>query len=105
MDWIEITVSTNSEGADIVSEALMRQGAVGTQIVDRADVPDPSKPVGYWELIDPNMIEQMPEDVQVKAWFESLEALRADRDGFRNVGCQYAERARAGLGRMLEAVL
>ena len=50
MDWIEITVSTNSEGADIVSEALMRQGAVGTQIVDRADVPDPSKPVGYWEL-------------------------------------------------------
>ena len=45
MDWIEITVSTNSEGADIVSEALMRQGAVGTQIVDRADVPDPSKPV------------------------------------------------------------
>ena len=37
MDWIEITVSTNSEGADIVSEALMRQGAVGTQIVDRAD--------------------------------------------------------------------
>ena len=76
MDWIEITVSTNSEGADIVSEALMRQGAVGTQIVDRADVPDPSKPVGYWELIDPKMIEQMPEDVQVKAWFESLEALR-----------------------------
>ena len=76
MDWIEITISTNSQGADIVSEALLRQGAVGTQIIDRADVPDPSKPNGFWELIDPKMIDEMPEDVQVKAWFESVEALR-----------------------------
>ena len=76
MDWIEVTISTNTMGADIVSEALLRQGAVGTQIIDRADVPDPSKPVGYWELIDPKMIEEMPEDVQVKAWFENVEALR-----------------------------
>ena len=76
MDWIEITISTNTEGADIVSEALLRQGAVGTQIIDRADVPDPSKPNGFWELIDPKMIDEMPEDVQVKAWFENVEALR-----------------------------
>ena len=76
MDWIEVTVSTNTQGADIVSEALLRQGAVGTQIIDRADVPDPSKPNGFWELIDPKMIDEMPEDVQVKAWFESVEALR-----------------------------
>lgn len=76
MDWIEITISTNTMGAEIVSEALLRQGAVGTQIIDRSDVPDPSKPNGYWELIDPRMIDEMPEDVQVKAWFESLEALR-----------------------------
>lgn len=76
MDWIEITISTNTEGADIVSEALLRQGAVGTQIIDRADVPDPSKPNGFWELIDPKMIDEMPEDAQVKAWFESVEALR-----------------------------
>ena len=76
MNWIEITISTNTMGADIVSEALLRQGAVGTQIIDRADVPDPAKPNGYWELIDPQMIEDMPEDVQVKAWFENVEALR-----------------------------
>ena len=50
MDWIEITVSTNTQGADIVSEALRRQGAAGTQIIDRSDVPDPSKPNGYWDL-------------------------------------------------------
>ena len=76
MDWIEVTISTNTMGADIVSEALLRQGAVGTQIIDRAEVPDPSKPNGFWELIDPQMIEEMPEDVQVKAWFENVEALR-----------------------------
>ena len=76
MDWIEITVSTNTQGADIVSEALLRQGAAGTQIIDRSDVPDPSKPNGYWELIDPAMIDDMPENVQVKAWFETVEALR-----------------------------
>lgn len=76
MDWIEITISTNTEGADIVSEALMRQGAVGTQIIDKADVPDPDKPNGYWELIDRKMLDEMPDDVQVKAWFASVEELR-----------------------------
>ena len=49
MDWIELTVSTNTQGADIVSEALLRQGAAGTQIIDRSDVPDPSRPTGFWE--------------------------------------------------------
>ncbi len=76
MDWIEITIATNTEGADIVSEALMRQGAVGTQIIDRNDVPDPDKPNGYWELIDRKMLDEMPEEVQVKAWFASVEELR-----------------------------
>ena len=76
MDWIEVTISTNTEGADIVSEALMRQGAVGTQIIDRSDVPDPDKPNGYWELIDRKMLDEMPEDVQVKAWFSTVEELR-----------------------------
>lgn len=69
MEWIEISVSTNSLGADLVSELLIRLGAKGTQIIDRADVPSPDKPSGYWELIDPAMIEAMPQDVIVKAWF------------------------------------
>ena len=75
MDWIELSITTNTEGADIVSEALMRAGAKGTQIIDRADVPDPSKPSGYWELIDPSLIEQMPEEVVVKAWFQDEKQL------------------------------
>ncbi|NLC32646.1 MAG: 50S ribosomal protein L11 methyltransferase [Clostridiales bacterium] len=70
MDWIELSVKTNSQGADIVSEAMMRAGAKGTQIIDRADVPDPGKPSGYWELIDQKLIDDMPVDVIVKAWFQ-----------------------------------
>ena len=41
MDWIDLTVHTTTEGADIVSEALMAEGSTGTMIEDRADIPDP----------------------------------------------------------------
>ncbi len=70
MDWIELIVHTTTAGSDPVSEALIAEGAAGTMVEDRADVPDPSKPSGIWEIIDPAMIEAMPEDVLVHAWFE-----------------------------------
>mgnify|MGYP002732673141 CR=1 FL=1 len=70
MDWIEVTVHTTTAGADMISEQLMQEGANGTMVEDRADVPDPSKPNGYWEMIDPSLIDSMPEDVLVHAWFE-----------------------------------
>ena len=80
MDWVEITVHTTTEGADIVSEQLMQEGATGTMVEDRADIPDPSKPNGYWEMIDEKLIDSMPEDVLVHAWFEPDERF-ADRMG------------------------
>ena len=70
MDWVEMIVHTTTEGADIVSEWLTAVGATGTMIEDRADVPDPAHPNGFWEIIDPKMIEAMPEDVLVHAWFQ-----------------------------------
>ncbi|MEG0740728.1 MAG: 50S ribosomal protein L11 methyltransferase [Clostridia bacterium] len=73
MQWCEAIVHTTTGGADLVSEALMLLGATGTEIVDRADVPDPSKPGVYWELYDPQMLADMPQDVLVKAWFEQNE--------------------------------
>lgn len=83
MEWIELTIHTTTAGADLVSEALMQEGATGTMVEDRADIPDPSKPNGIWEIIDPKLIEAMPEDVLVHAWFEpdasfadKLQALR-----------------------------
>ena len=88
MDWIELTIHTTTAGADIVSEALMAEGATGTMVEDRADIPDPNKPNGYWEIIDPNLIASMPEDVLVHAWFtpdssfaDRMQALRSRCDG------------------------
>ena len=90
MDWIEIIVHTTTLASDLVSEALVSEGATGTMVEDRADVPDPDKPNGFWEIIDPAMIEQMPEDVLVHAWFtpdaafpEHLMALRSRCDELR----------------------
>ena len=80
MEYIELTVSTTSEGAETVSDLMMDLGALGTQILDRADLPDPSKPTANWELMDQSVIDQMPEDVQVKVWFEMNEQLRSTLD-------------------------
>lgn len=75
MDWLEITIHTTTAGADIVSEKLMQEGATGTMVEDRADIPDPTKPHGIWEIIDPKLLDSMPEDVLVHAWFAPDEKL------------------------------
>ncbi len=69
MNWVELIVHTTTAGSDWVSDCLMDLGATGTMIEDKADIPDPSKPHGIWEIIDPKLLEDMPEDVLVHAWF------------------------------------
>ena len=75
MEWIELIVHTTTEGSDQVSGVLMDCGASGTMIEDRADIPDPDQPHGIWEIIDPALLESMPPDVLVHAWFEESPAL------------------------------
>ena len=41
------------------------------KIIDRNYLPDPDHPGKHWELMDRTLIEQAPEDVQVKAWLEA----------------------------------
>ena len=48
-EYIEATISTTTAGSEIISDLLMRLGAAGTQILDRADLPDPNKPTANWE--------------------------------------------------------
>lgn len=90
MDWIELIVHTTSVGSDAVSELFTSLGATGTMVEDRADIPDPSKPNGIWEIIDPALLENMPEDVLVHAWLEpddtfpkTLSSLREGLDALR----------------------
>ena len=93
MEWLEAVVHTTTFGSDLVSDEMMALGAAGTDIVDRADVPDPRQPGVYWELYDPAMIDAMPDDVLVKAWFErgekereTIEAVRAHLEQLRAQG-------------------
>ena len=51
MDWIELIVHTTTEGAESVSFELIELGSAGTMIEDRADIPDPGKPHGIWEIM------------------------------------------------------
>lgn len=90
MEWVEITVHTTTLGADMVSETMILHGATGTMVEDRADIPDPTKPNGIWEIIDPNLVNTLPEDVLVHAWFEPdasfaerMQALSAHLDEIR----------------------
>lgn len=89
MEYTELTVSTTTGGADMVSALLMRLGAAGTQIIDRSDLPDPDKPGRNWELMDRALLDEAPEDVRVKAWFDAetapttLEALQLELDRIR----------------------
>lgn len=69
MNWIELIVHTTTAGSDWVSDCLMEFGASGTMIEDKSDIPDPSKPHGIWEIIDPKLPDTLPEDVLVHAWF------------------------------------
>lgn len=84
MEWIEWIIHTTSEGSDPVSDLLIEFGASGTMIEDRRDIPDPSKPNGIWEIIDPKLLDQMPQDVLVHAWFEADKTPLSMMETFRN---------------------
>lgn len=83
MEWIELIVHTTTEGTDQVSELLMDAGASGTMIEDKADIPDPDKPHGIWEIFDPKLLDNMPEDVLVHAWFAADSSFPALLDTIR----------------------
>ncbi len=84
MDWVELIIHTTTAGTDQVSDLLMDCGASGTMIEDRSDIPDPAKPHGIWEIIDPALLDNMPEDVLVHAWFEENASLPSLLDSVRN---------------------
>jgi ribosomal protein L11 methyltransferase len=75
MNWIEASVTTTSGAADAVSEVLINNGAKGTQIMDRNDVPNKDDGTGFGELYGAELKSSLPEEVTVKAWFASLDEM------------------------------
>ena len=95
MEWIELIVHTTTAGADCVSGIFMDCGASGTMIEDRADIPDPDQPHGIWEIIDPSLLDNMPADVLVHAWFEETPAVPSLLDSIR---CKLSELSSGNTG-------
>lgn len=69
MQWMEAVVHTTTEGSDLVSDLLVRCGALGTQVMDRKDVAEANREPSAWELFDEKLVSNMPKDVLVKGWF------------------------------------
>lgn len=90
MDWIEITVHTTTEGAEIASQALCDAGSNGVSIEDRNDFAENQRAPGQWDLIDEKVLVNMPEDVLVHGYFgdderisDTVAQLRAQFEGVR----------------------
>ena len=78
MQWIEAVVHTTTAGSDLVSDLLVRNGALGTQVMDRKDVDEIKRGESAWELFDEKLISEMPRDVLVKGWFSQEDQKNLD---------------------------
>ena len=82
MNWIELIIHTTTAGSEWVSDVLMELGASGTMIEDRADIPDRSKPHRIWEIIDPALLDSIPDDAFpgiLQNLKERLDAMRKEQ--------------------------
>lgn len=68
MNWVEVTVHTTTEGAEIVANALEMAGAGGAIIEDKADLTLYQRSEGDWDYIDEEIGSRMSEDVLVKGY-------------------------------------
>ncbi|MGI5878389.1 MAG: 50S ribosomal protein L11 methyltransferase [Christensenellales bacterium] len=82
MDWIEVTVSTTTAGAEAVSEALHRAGCAGTLIMDRHDVERLKRNPGDWDYIDGSLLEG-DDAVRVTGYLPECAASRDALEGVR----------------------
>lgn len=68
MNWLEIIVSTNQIGSELLPEILAPYGIEGCSVLDKSYIPDISKPGTQWELYDKALLDNMPEETEVHAW-------------------------------------
>ncbi len=91
MDWIEITVSTNTAGADMVSEMIMRAGAHGTAIEDRYDAQMDLEGPAKWDILDQAVLDAMSEDVLVRGYLPADAAAGERVEGLRQTLAELTE--------------
>lgn len=79
MKWFEIIVNTNSEGAELVSDAFFSLGCTGVKVIDKNDILDIIKNDKMWDYIDEDYLESFSDTVKVSG-FVSEEELSSSMD-------------------------
>ncbi|MBQ4638222.1 MAG: 50S ribosomal protein L11 methyltransferase, partial [Clostridia bacterium] len=69
MQWIELTVITTTEAADIVANALEDCGSYGASVKDPADLEAMQRPEGFWDMIDESVYADFGDTVRVTGFF------------------------------------
>ena len=91
MDWIEITITTTSQGIEAVCGNLYQLGITGLQIEDEADFKDfLENNHQFWDYVDDELIKEKQKDTCVKAYVsnnasgnEMLLAIRQAMDALK----------------------
>ena len=71
MDWIEVTIQTTAEGADIAAQVLYDVGAAGVVVEDPDSISRIQQEEVTWDYIDDSILEGMEEGVLIKAYLSN----------------------------------
>jgi len=71
LDWVEVTVKTTTEGADIVAQIFYEIGVTGVVIEDPDAVRQAQQEERTWDYIDDAILANMEDDVLVKAYISN----------------------------------
>ncbi|MBA1337154.1 MAG: Ribosomal protein L11 methyltransferase [Firmicutes bacterium] len=98
MRWMELAVTTNNDGMDLVSNLLYEAGIMGVVIEDPADIKDLFQDRESWDYVDPGLIKADSGEVTVKGYlpFDDtlhdriemiMEELQILKEGNAHLGC------------------
>lgn len=97
MKWYEITVNTDTEGADLIADAFFSIGCVGgVKIIDKNDVLDIIQHNKMWDYIDDELLRST-EVVKVSGYVSQeeknakLAELNEQLDSIKSFGVSYGE--------------
>lgn len=70
MQWIEVTIHTNTAGADAMADVFFSLGLTGVSIEDAADIALYQRESDEWDYIDESIFAGRGGDVRVKAYLQ-----------------------------------
>ena len=68
MQWVEVTIRTNTMGAELMSQVLLDEGITGTSIEDHHDVEQYRRKSDEWDYVDENIFADHGDEVYVKGY-------------------------------------